>query len=305
MDNLLQSLLESGRSYTKEGQVATYIPELSKANPDDFGICVLEASGQHSHCGDYSKGFTMQSVVKPLLLLMALEDYGEEFVRSRVGVESTGKPFDAINVTEQALVRENLNPMVNMGAIAMCSLIHGSNCDDRFDRLLAFTRSVASDPFIHMDEQVYLSEKRTGNRNRALAFLLKSSGLLEGDVEEVLDLYFRACSLRVTACNLAKIGLVLANHGVDPITKQAFFHKRHATYVNAVLMTCGMYDGSGEFACKVGIPAKSGVGGGIMALVPGRMGIGIYSPALDAKGNSLAGCRILESLSRELDLSIF
>lgn len=307
MEHLLQSLLDGCRSFTNDGHVATYIPELAKANPNDLGICVLYADGRHHHAGDYDKHFTMQSVVKPLLLLQALQDNGEEFVRSRVGVESTGKPFDAINVTDQALVRDHLNPMVNMGAIAMCSLIHGKSSEERFQRLLELTRSIADDPDISLDEDVYLSEKRTGNKNRALAFLLKSYGLITEEVEDVLDVYFRACSIRVTACNLARIGLVLAGHGRDPITGKTFFSRRFATYVNAVLMTCGMYDGSGEFACNVGVPAKSGVGGGIMALVPGSMGmgIGIYSPALDSKGNSLAGCRLLEQLSRELDLSIF
>ena len=157
-----------------------------------------------------------------------------------------------------------------------------------------------------MDESVYLSEKNTGNKNRALAYLLKSYGMMgREEVEDVLDCYFRACSIKVNCEDLAKIGLTLAMHGKSPYTGERIFAKEYAYYVNATLMTCGMYDGSGEFAVKVGVPAKSGVGGGIMAVVPTRMGIGIYSPALDKKGNSVAGIKALEELSKKLYLSIF
>lgn len=195
--------------------------------------------------------------------------------------------------------------MVNMGAIVMCSLIKGDTYEERFQRLLTLTGKLAGEEEIGVDEAVYLSEKAHGSRNRALAYLLKSYGLLEGDVEEVLDCYFRACSIRVSCKALAHIGAVLANRGRIPLTNERIFPSALARYVNAILMTCGMYDGSGEFAVRVGVPAKSGVAGGIMAVAPTRMGIGIYSPALDEKGNSLAGIRLLEKLSQELYLSIF
>ena len=156
-----------------------------------------------------------------------------------------------------------------------------------------------------MDEAVYHSEKSHGSKNRALAYLLKSYGLLEDDVEEVLDCYFRACSIRVNCRALAHIGAVLSNRGRLPLSNERIFSSSLARSVNAILMTCGMYNGSGEFAMRVGVPAKSGVGGGIMAVVPTRMGIGIYGPALDRKGNSVAGIHLLEQLSRELYLSIF
>ena len=305
MEELLEQLLEECRPYTKEGKVATYIPELAKGDPDDFGICIIRSNGRMYHAGDDQKNFTIQSVVKPILLLLALMDNGEDYVRSRVGVESTGKTFDAINVTDQTLLSEHLNPMVNMGAIAMCSLIKGKDYAERFQRLLELTRTLAGNPEIQLDEAVYLSEKQTSSKNRALAFLLKSYGLLEDDVEDVLDFYFRACSISVNCRDLARIAFVLANRGKHPQTDERLFPSHYATYVNAVMMTCGMYDGSGSFAVNVGVPAKSGVGGGIMAVVPGRMGIGIYSPALDKKGNSIAGIRILRRLSRRLELSIF
>ncbi len=305
MEDLLEELLAECRPYTQQGTLANYIPELAKGNINDLGIYVQRSDGRHYQVGDYKKRFTIQSVVKPILLLLALLDNGEEFVRSRIGVEATGKPFDAINVTDQSLLSEHLNPMVNMGAIAMCSLIKGATYEERFQRLLDLTRTLAGDPNICLDEAVYQSEKRTGNKNRALAFLLKSYGLLQDDVEEVLDCYFKACSISVNSKDLAQVGFVLANRGKLPQTDERIFPSRYAHYVNAILMTCGMYDGSGDFAVRVGVPAKSGVGGGIMAVVPTRMGIGIFSPGLDGKGNSLAGAQVLERLSKRMYLSIF
>ena len=305
MEELLEQLLEECRPYTQQGEVATYIPELAKGNRNDLGIYVLLSDGRHYQAGDYQKCFTIQSVVKPILLLLALMDNGVDFVRERVGVEATGKPFDAINVTEQTLLSEHLNPMVNMGAIAMCTLIKGKDYEERFQRLLDLTRTLAGNPNIQVDQAVYQSEKRTGNKNRALAFLLKTYDMIQDDVEEVLDCYFKACSISVNSKDLGNIGFVLANRGKHPQSDERLFPSSYAHYVNAILTTCGMYDGSGDFAVKVGVPAKSGVGGGIMAVVPTRMGIGIFSPGLDSKGNSLAGIQVLERLSKRMYLSIF
>ena len=305
MEELLERLLAECRPYAEQGQVAQYIPELAKGDPLSLGIYMIGCDGKHSWAGDCRKPFTIQSVVKPVLLLQALLDNGVEAVQSRVGVEATGKPFDAINAVDQPLSSGNLNPMVNMGAIVMCSLIHGDSYGERFERLLALTRRLAGNEEIGVDEDVYRSEKSHGSKNRALAYLLKSYGLLEGGVEEVLDCYFWACSIRVDCRDLANIGAALSNRGRLPVSNQRVFPSHLARYVNAVLMTCGMYNGSGEFAVRVGIPAKSGVAGGIMGVVPTRMGIGIYAPALDGKGNSLAGIQLLERLSRELYLSIF
>ena len=305
MNKLLEDILDRCAPYKKEGKLADYIPELTKANPEDFGIYMIRNDGVISQAGDYNKQFTIQSIVKPIFLLQALIDNGIEYVKSHVGVEATGKPFDAINYSEAALVSENINPMVNMGAIVMCTLIKGETYEEKFNRLLDLTRKLANNPYIDIDDAVYLSEKRTGNKNRALAYLVKSYGMIHDDVEDVLDCYFKGCSIKVTCEDLARIGLVLANHGKSPFTGEQLFPREYANYVNAILITCGMYDGSGEFAIKVGVPAKSGVGGGIMAVVPTQMGMGIYSPALNSKGNSLAGIKALEELSRELNLSIF
>ena len=305
MERMLGRILEECKSYTKQGALASYIPELAKANAEDLGVYLMTNDGAHYSGGMWSKRFTIQSIVKPIVLLLALMDNGEEYVRARVGVEATGKPFDAINVTDQRLMSKHLNPMVNMGAITLCTLIKGENYEERFQRVLALTRKLADDPEIRLDEKVYLSEKASGNKNRALAFMLKSYGLLDDDVEEVLDCYFKACSISINTRDLAHIGLVLANRGKDILTNEQLFPSQYARYVNAILMTCGMYDGSGEFAIRVGVPAKSGVSGGIMAAVPSKMGIGIFSPAVDAKGNSVAGGQMLERLSKELELSIF
>ena len=305
MDELLEQILKECHPYTLEGNLANYIPELAKANRNDLGIYIISSDDRINRAGDYNKQFTIQSIVKPILLLLALMDNGIEEVRNHVGVEATGKPFDAINVNEQSLLSDHLNPMVNMGAIAMCTLIKGETYLEKFNRLLELTCKLAGNPSIELDEAVYLSEKRTGSKNRALAYLLKTYGMITDDVEDVLDCYFRACSIRVSCADLAKIGYTLANHGRAPFTGERLFPAEYASYVNAILMTCGMYDGSGDFAVKVGVPAKSGVGGGIMAVVPTRMGIGIFSPALDDKGNSVAGIKTLEVLSKKLFLSIF
>lgn len=305
MNNLLQNVLDRCYHYTKNGKLANYIPELAKADIDDFGICITSNAENIFFAGDYDKTFTMQSVVKPIILLMTLIDNGEESVRKIVGVEATGKPFDAFNYSDQALRSEHINPMVNAGAIALCTLIKGENYKEKFDRLLNLTRLIADNTTLKVDENVFQSEKATGNKNRALAYMLKAYGLIDAEVEEVLECYFRACSIKVSCVDLARIAIVLANGGIESKTGKQLFDKRYAQYINAVLMNCGMYDGSGEFAINVGVPAKSGVGGGIMAVVPKRFGIGIYSPSLDNKGNSFAGIKALEMLSRELDLSIF
>ena len=305
MEELLAQLLAECRPAARQGRVADYIPELAKGNPDALGIYIIGSEGRRTWAGDCRQAFTIQSIVKPILLLQALLDNGPQFVMDRVGVEATGKPFDAINAGDQSLGSTNINPMVNMGAIVMCSLIHGRGYDQRFQRLLGLTRRMAGDGEIGVDEAVYRSEKSHGSKNRALAYLLKSNGLLEDDVEQVLDCYFRACSIQVDCRALAHIGAVLSNRGRLPVSNEQIFPAALSRYVNAILMTCGMYDGSGEFALRVGVPAKSGVGGGIMAVVPTRMGIGIFGPALDRKGNSVAGIQLLERLSGALHLSIF
>ena len=295
----LDAIVEDCRKYVTRGKVANYIPELAKVDVNKLGIYMISTEGE-CFSGDYDTTFTMQSIVKPLILLLALKDSGVERVRNLVGVEATGKPFDTFNYSDRALKNEHINPMINAGAIALCTLIKGATFGEKTKRLLEFTRTLAKNDAIEIDTAVYLSEKATGNKNRALAYMLNAYNMIDEDVEDLLDCYFNACSIKVNCKDLAHIAYAFSHAVHNEIISEG-----EARFVNAILSTSGMYDGSGEFALRVGVPAKSGVGGGIMAIVPARMGIGVYSPALDRKGNSVAGRKVLERLSKKLHLSIF
>ena len=305
MNTLLEQIVKECGHYASQGQVAHYIPQLAVVDPNKVGIYVIEEKHDNYFAGDCFDTFTMQSVVKPLILLLALMDSGIEKVRALVGVEATGKPFDAFNYSDQALTGAHINPMINTGAIALCTLIHGESYDVKFARLLELSRKLSGNDNLEVDEFVYMSEKKTGNKNRALSYMLKAYGLIHDPVEEILDFYFKACSILVNCRDLAQIANVFACHGLNPATGEQIFPKEFARYVNATLATCGMYDGSGEFALNVGFPAKSGVGGGIMGVIPNRMGIGVFAPALDKRGNSVAGVQMMVQLSQAMDLSIY
>ena len=304
MNTLLSRIVHDCAPHTARGHVATYIPELAKVDPDRLGIYVSTPDGDH-FAGDCAVPFTMQSVVKPLILLQALMDSGIDTVRALVGVEATGKPFDTFNYSDQALTGAHINPMINTGAIALCTLIRGRDYNERFDRLLALVRTLADNPSLEVDQAVFRSEQLTGNKNRALAYLLTAYGMISDPVNEILDCYFKACSITVTCRDLAKIAHIFALRGIHPAAGERLFPAQYAKYVTATMATCGMYDGSGEFALKVGFPAKSGVGGGIMGVIPKRMGIGVFAPSLDKHGNSVAGVELLSRLSSALDLSIY
>ena len=305
MNELLERIIADCRPYVLQGNVASYIPELANVDADRFGIHVSTDDGRQYWAGDHLARFTMQSVVKPLILLQALMDSGSDAVRELVGVEATGKPFDAFNYSDQALSSAHINPMINTGAIALCTLIRGNTYLDKFYRLLELARELTGNPQLNVDVAVYQSEKKTGSKNRALAYMLKAYGLITDPVEDILDFYFRACSISVNCAELARMAHIFANHGMHPESKERLFPREYARYVNAVLATCGMYDGSGEFALTVGFPAKSGVGGGIMGIIPHKMGVCAFAPSLDAHGNSVAGVRALVELSQALDLSIY
>ena len=305
MFNLLNTLVEKNKIYVKEGKVASYIPALSKANEDDLGIYVVDSRGKEYYSGDYEKKFTMQSISKIVSLILAIRDNGRYNVFKKVDVEPTGMGFNSIVNLEASDTGKPYNPMINAGAIVTTSLIDGNSPEEKLEKILEFMKAVTNNENIDVNEEVYLSEKETGNRNRALAYFMKSTGVLEGDVEEILDLNFKQCSIEVTAKDLARFGAVLANDGVIPWTNEKIIPKEVCRIVKTIMVTCGMYDASGEFAVNVGIPAKSGVGGGILATVPRKFGIGIYGPSLDEKGNSIAGIKLIKDLSNELDLSIF
>lgn len=305
MNKLLESIIENNRHFTQDGKVASYIPELINANKEALGISIISLDGEEYFAGDYETKFTIQSISKIITLMLALINNGRERVFSKVGVEPTADAFNSIINLETKKIQKPLNPMINAGAIATVSLITGKTSEVAFDKILNFTRKITGNPSIDINHDVYKSEKITGDRNRALAYFMKSMGVIEPDVEQVLDVYFKQCSIEATCKDIAKIGSVLANDGILPWSGEKIVPRNVARIVKTIMATCGLYDASGEFAVEVGVPAKSGVGGGILAAVPGRMGIGVYGPALDLKGNSVGGIKVLAELSRELDLSIF
>lgn len=305
MSRLLETIIENNKKYTKDGEVASYIPELAKANGDALGIYICNINGEEEFAGDFETKFTIQSISKIISLMVAILDNGCDYVFSKVGVNATSDAFNSIVNLEIKDPNKPLNPMINAGAISTVGLIEGKDSNEVFNKILKFTRMVTNNDDITINEEIYRSEKITGDRNRALTYFMKSTGVITKDVEEVLDAYFKQCSMEVTCRDIARIGAMLANDGVMPWSGKRAVPRHVAKIIKTIMVTCGMYDGSGDFAVNVGVPAKSGVGGGILAAVPGRMGIGVIGPSLDAKGNSVAGIKVLEDLSKELDLSIF
>ncbi len=304
MNDLLNRLIKKNIPETKLGTVASYIPELDKAKKDALGIYIIDNEGNEYFSGDYETKFTIQSISKVVALMLAILDNGEDYVFSKVGMEPTGDPFNSITKLETSGERKPYNPLINAGAIAVSSMIKGKDARDRFQRLLDFLKKISEDETLDVNYKIYCGESETGNRNRAMGYFLKGEGIIEGNVEDALDIYFKQCSIEVTAKTLAKIGLFLANNG-KLSTGEIVITQRVATIIKTLMVTCGMYDSSGEFAVRAGIPSKSGVGGGILSVVPGKMGIGVYGPSLDKKGNSIAGVTLLEDLSNELNLTIF
>lgn len=301
LEKHLRKAYVAGCKVLGQGQVANYIPELAHADKYDFGIVAQKKDGTMVCCGDADTRFSIQSVGKVISLALALKLLGPEEVFSHVLMEPSGDSFSSIIKLDTASDLP-YNPMINAGAIQVVSLLVNHV---GFQDLLDFTRRMCMDRDIDLNEPVYHSETLTGDRNRAIAFLLKSKGVLTADLDETLDLYFKLCSLNVTAKSLATLGLVLANDGQNPMTGEHVVSPHHARAINSLMFTCGMYDRSGEFGVKVGIPAKSGVGGGISCSVKGRMGIGVYGPSLDEKGNSVGGLTALEHLSHALHLHVF
>ncbi|HJH08089.1 MAG TPA: glutaminase A [Fusobacterium ulcerans] len=304
MKDLLDKLVKKNIAGTKLGTVASYIPELDKAKKDALGLYIIDVNGNEYCSGDWDTKFTIQSISKIVTLMLAILDNGEEYVFSKVGMEPTGDPFNSIKKLETSSRRKPYNPLINAGAIAIASMIKGKDVRDKFQRLLDFLRKISEDETLDVNYKIYCGESETGNRNRAMGYFLKGEGIIEGDVEDALDIYFKQCSIEVTAKTLAKIALFLANNG-KLSSGEIVITPRIATIVKTLMVTCGMYDSSGEFAVRAGIPSKSGVGGGILSVVPGKMGIGVYGPSLDKKGNSIAGVLLLEDLSSELNLTIF
>lgn len=281
-----------------QGDVATYIPELGRADPSAFGIAIVTADGHLFEVGDSRLEFTIQSISKPFVFGLALGQHGREKVMERVGVEPSGNAFNAISVDA---ANRPFNPMVNAGAIVTTGLLDGVDAEARLERLLEGFAGFAGRR-LEVDETVLASERDTGDRNRALAYLMRSFGMVDGNVDEAVDLYFRQCSLLVDCRDLAVMAATLANRGLNPVTGRRALDEGCVESVLSVMSTCGMYDFAGEWAYRVGLPAKSGVAGGVVAVLPGQIGIGVFSPPLDARGNSVRGIETCRRLASDFSL---
>ncbi len=281
--------------------MASYIPELAAADPDWFGISMVTADGSVYEVGDTRREFTIQSISKPLTFALALEAIGEEEVRRHVDVEPSGEAFNSI--TLQPGTGRPLNPMVNAGAIATTSLIEPLGFEKPIDRILNEYSAFAGRD-LSVDENVFESENETGHRNRAIGYLLRNTNVVDHEVEEVVETYFQQCSTLVTCRDLAVIAATLASSGVNPVTRERVLREDTVRNVLSVMASCGMYDSAGDWLYTVGLPAKSGVAGGIIAVLPGQLGIAVYSPPLDVHGNSVRGIKVCEELSDELHLHV-
>lgn len=302
LENYLSELHDKYKPL-KDGRLANYIPELAKANPDWFAICVVTVDGQVYEVGDYQQLFTIQSISKVFVYGLALEEHGRDYVLTRVGVEPTGDAFNSIHLDEAS--KRPHNPMVNAGAIATTSLIKRPNPSQRLNCLLDMFGRYVGHHDLFVDMPVFLSERTTGHRNRAMAHLMLNFGMIDEKIDEALDLYFQQCSVMINCRDLAVMAATLANCGINPITKQRAVEARYIRDILTVMYTCGMYDFAGEWAYKVGLPAKSGVSGGLIVVVPQKLGIAVFSPPLDSHGSSIRGMRVCEDLCERFGLHLF
>ncbi|WP_019025878.1 glutaminase [Colwellia piezophila] len=288
-----------------QGKVATYIPALANVDPMQFGMAITLNNGQQFGVGSYQTAFSIQSISKVFTYTLALRAY-QDGLYKRVWREPSGNPFNSLVQLEyEAGIPRN--PFINAGAIVVCdSLVsHFSSETKAFDKILSFIHECSGDSNITVDEVVAQSEMEHGYRNLALAGLMKSFGNFDNGIIEVLKTYFKHCSIVMNAQQLSRSMLYLANDGTDPISKKQLINSTQAKRINSLLLTCGHYDASGDFAFRVGLPGKSGVGGGIVAVVPGVMAIAVYSPALNESGNSLVGTKALELFTTKTGYSIF
>lgn len=285
----------------REGAVATYIPELGKADPDWFGICVVTCDGQVYEVGDTRQAFTIQSISKPLTYGIALQDSGKETVLSKVWMEPSGEPFNSISLDPSG---RPLNPMINAGAIATTGLVEGKTTRQKVNRILdTFSRYAGRE--LSIDREVSRSESETGHRNRAIAYMLRNFDIFTEDPMPSLEAYFQQCSILIHCRDLAFMGATLANDGVHPVTGQRAIIGDYVENVLSVMASSGMYDAAGEWLYNVGMPAKSGVGGGILAVLPGQLAVAVFSPRLDARGNSARGIAVCRELSTRYHLHVF
>ncbi|AQX50850.1 glutaminase A [Elizabethkingia anophelis] len=300
-EQVLKDILEKNRSYYQQGKVADYIPELGKADSKSIALSVIDENGKVINVGDTDKKFTIQSISKIISLMIAVREKGEQNVFDKMGYFGTDKPFNHFSNLETT--GKPLNPMMNAGAILTTSLIDGEG-EEPFKKILEMVRYITKNSNINYSKEVYNSERETGHRNRGMFYIMKNSGLITGN-EEKLNNYFKQCSIEVTAEDLAKIGYFFAHQCTRYDGDTTYKNADIAQLVESQMLIAGMYEFSGEYARTVGLPSKSGVGGGITVSVPGKMGIGVYSPALDQHGNSLAGYHMILDLVEKYNLSLF
>jgi glutaminase len=292
------------RQMPDRGEVADYISELAGVDPNSFGLVVIDAAGNVFVGGDGDVPFSIQSISKVFTLTLALGKIGNR-LWERVGREPSGSPFNSIVQLERERGIPR-NPFINAGAIAVTdAILSGHQPREALGEILRFMQFLAADPSIVVDQAVAASEQRSGYRNAALANYMKSFGVLENPVDYTLGVYFHHCAIAMSCRQLATAGRYLAHFGANPSTVLPVVTPERARRINALMLTCGHYDGSGEFAYRVGLPGKSGVGGGILAIAPGKASIAVWSPGLDASGNSQLGQLALERLSKRMEWSIF
>ena len=298
----LEEAFELAKRHINEGKVASYIPELAKVDSNLLGATIYTKNGDYYKVGDSNHPFTIQSISKTILLIHALQVFGTQKVFEIVGMEATGDAFNSI-VKLETDTEHPLNPFINAGAIAIAAMLDAGGC--KFEDTLNIIRKVCKDEKIDYSRSVFNSEKETGNINRSIAYLLKSDDIIEKNVEDALDYYFKVCSVVANTEDLANFSMLLANDGIDLVSKEQVIEHAIVRQVKTLMVTVGMYDKSGTHAMKVGMPSKSGVGGGIIAVGQNRMGIAVFGPTLDEAGNSVGGQIILEELSKKLKLHFF
>lgn len=300
---ILEEIEKEIQSLFSQGKVADYIPALAKINPNQFAMSIQLFDGTSYNIGNVNNKFSIQSISKVFTFTLALNHYGKELYK-RVGHEPSGDPFNSLIQLEY----ENgipRNPFINAGAIVTTDSLISIYKQNSFDFILDFIKKVSNDDSITYDIEMFKSELKHGFRNFALINMIKSYDNIHNHIDYVIDTYFKQCSIMMTPVQLAKSMLFLANHGVNPLTNERIITESKAKRINSLMLTCGHYDASGDFAYKVGLPGKSGVGGGIVAIVPQKMAICVYSPRLNAQGNSLIGTKALELFTTKTGLSIF
>jgi len=300
-EHVLQDILDQNKHFATQGKVADYIPELGKMSADAIAFSVVDTNGKVINVGDTDKKFTMQSISKIIALMVAVQENGEEAVFKNMGYFGSDKPFNHFGNLE--ITGKPLNPMMNAGAILTVSMIQGEG-EIAFQKVLKMMQFITKNNTMNYNEAVYLSEKETGHRNRGMFHIMKNSGIISGN-ENQLDNYFKQCSIEVTAEDLAKIGYFFANDCVRFDGDTTYKNSDISQLIQSQMMIAGMYEFSGEYARKIGLPSKSGVGGGITVSVPGKMGIGVFSAPLDSHGNSVAGYQMILNLATKYQLNLF